>query len=430
MEIALTIGFAVVFFLLIMVSVGLHEIGHMVPARIFGVRVPQYFIGFGPRIFSRTVGETEYGLKAFPLGGYVRLLGMYPPASPHKGRRSRLGEFADEARAVEWDEITDKDVHDQRLLFQKKTWQRIVIMASGPAMNILVCFVLMWGVIGGYGTYQAQPVIATVSACVKPATTVDQTCGPADPASPAAQAGLKPGDRVVAFNGVQISSYDQLTSLIRANLDGEARLQVIRDGVTIDLPVVHTMINQVADTWDPSATVAAGFMGVTPTSELVRGGPGDVIRTMGTMIGQSAVALVKLPVSVWNVVVDMVQGHPRSATSPMSIVGASWVAGEVVTADGVAWQAKLVMFAMLLASINLFLAVFNLVPLPPLDGGHIAGAVYDRLRRAAAKLAHRKDPGPFDTAKLLPVAYGVTAFLLICGVALIVADIVSPLALT
>jgi len=133
---------------------------------------------------------------------------------------------------------------------------------------------------------------------------------------------------------------------------------------------------------------------------------------------------------VWNVVVDMVQGHPRSATSPMSIVGASWVAGEVVSADGVAWQAKLVMFAMLLASINLFLAIFNLVPLPPLDGGHIAGAVYDRLRRAAAKLAHRKDPGPFDTAKLLPVAYGVTAFLLICGVALIVADIVSPLALT
>jgi len=429
MSIAITIGFAIVFFVLIMVSVGLHEIGHMVPARLFGVRVPEYFIGFGPRIFSRKVGETEYGLKAFPLGGYVRLLGMYPPASPKAGKRSRLAEFADEARAVEWDEITEKDVADGRLLYQKKTWQKIVVMGAGPFMNLLICFLLLWAVIGAYGTYQAQPVIATVSACVKPANATDQTCAPTDPASPAAAAGLKPGDRVLSFNGVQITSYDQLTTLIRDNLDGAARIQVMRDGTVIDLPAVHTMVNQVADYWDPSTTVAAGFLGVTPTQELVRGGPAEVFPQMGQMIGQSVVALVKLPVSVWNVVVGMVEGQPRSDTSPMSIVGASWVAGEVVTADGVAWQAKLVLFAMLLASINLFLAVFNLVPLPPLDGGHIAGAIYDRLRRVAARLFGKKDPGPFDTAKLLPVAYGVTGFLLICGVALIVADIVSPLSL-
>ena len=429
MDVAITIGAAVVFFLLIMVSVGLHEIGHMAPARLFGVRVPQYSIGFGPKLWSRTFGDTEYALKAFPLGGSVRLLGMYPPASGRPSRWRRLGEWADSAREFEWDEISDIDVTAERLLFQKKVWQRVVIMASGPLMNLLICFVIMWCILGAYGMYQSQPVIAGVSACVKPVTATDQTCTAADPLSPAAAAGLRAGDRVVAFNGVAITSYDQLMSLIRANLDGEARITVERGGVAVELTPVHTMLNQVTDTWDPSVTVSAGFLGVTPTQELVRGGPVEALDQMGTMIGQSAVALVKLPMSVWNVMADLFAGKPRSQTSPMSIVGASWVAGEVVTAEGVDWQAKVVMFASLLASINLFLAVFNFVPLPPLDGGHILGAAWDGLRRLWARLRRKDMPRPFDTAKLLPVAYVVTVFLILCGVALIVADIVSPLRL-
>jgi membrane-associated protease RseP (regulator of RpoE activity) len=150
---------------------------------------------------------------------------------------------------------------------------------------------------------------------------------------------------------------------------------------------------------------------------------------MWTMTRQSAVALAKFPVSVYYVAADMVTGQPRSISSPMSIVGASWIAGEAVTSDGVAEEAKVVMFASLLASINLFLAIFNLVPLPPLDGGHIAGALYEWLRRKAARLRGKLDPGPFDTAKLLPVAYGMWAFLLLCGIVLIVADVVNPLRL-
>ena len=427
MDVLVTIVAALAFFLLIMVSVGLHEIGHMVPARLFGVRVPQYSIGFGPKIWSKTKGETEYALKWFPLGGSVRLLGMYPPASGRPSRWRRLGEWADSAREYEWEEISDADVAGKRLLFQKKVWQRVIIMASGPLMNLLICFVIMWCVLGTYGTVQSQPVIASVSACVKPAGATDPACTPADPLSPAAASGMRAGDRVVEFNGVAINTYDQLTSLIRANLDGEARVTVLRDGVRVELTPVHTMIAQVADTWDPSATVSAGFLGVTPTQALVQGGPVEAIGQMGTMIGQSAVALVKLPVSVWNVVADMVTGKPRDLASPVSIVGASWVAGEVITADNVDWQAKIVLFASLLASVNLFLAVFNFVPLPPLDGGHILGAAWDGVRRGWAKLRGRAMPSPFDTAKLLPVAYAVTGFLLICGVVLIVADIISPL---
>ena len=143
----------------------------------------------------------------------------------------------------------------------------------------------------------------------------------------------------------------------------------------------------------------------------------------------SPVAIVQFPAKVWNVVVDLVTGAPRDIYGPMSIVGASRVAGEIIASDAVTWQSKAVMFASLLASVNLFLAVFNLVPLPPLDGGHMAGALWEWLRRQVARLRKQPDPGPFDTARLLPWAYGVGALLLLSGVVLIVADIISPMQL-
>jgi membrane-associated protease RseP (regulator of RpoE activity) len=418
----------VLFFLFIIVSVALHEIGHMAPAKRFGVRVPRYFVGFGPTIWSKTVGETEYGVKAFPLGGFVQLMGMYPPESKRADKPSRLAEFANLARAEEWEQITPEDVAGNRLLYQKKTWQKVVTMFGGPFMNILIAFVIFSAVYMFYGSYQSSTELAYVAPCV-PAQADATTCAATDPLTPAAAAGLKAGDKIVAFNGVEITSYAQLTGLIRANLDHEAAITVERDGRRVELTPVNTRVTQVADQWDPSATVAAGWLGVTPKTELVKGTPLDALSAMGTMTGQSLVALAKFPVSVVSVVADMVQGKERSASSPMSIVGASVVAGEVASADGIDVGAKAAMFAQLLGSINLFLAIFNLVPLPPLDGGHIAGALYEWLRRKGAKLLRRPDPGFFDTAKLLPVAYAVGGFLMLCGVVLILADIVNPLSI-
>jgi membrane-associated protease RseP (regulator of RpoE activity) len=429
MDLLATIATAIGFFLLIMVSVALHEVGHMVPAKLFGVKVPRYFVGFGPTIKSWKKGETEYGLKAFPLGGFVQLLGMYPPGSKRYGKPSRLMELADAARAAEWEDISEEDVARERLVYQKKTWQKIVMMFGGPFMNILLAFLMFWGVTACYGMMRATPTIYYVQECVKSASDTSTTCNAADPATPAAQAGLKAGDKIVAFNGVEITSYEQLTGLIRGNLDGEAKIAVEREGQRVELTPVHTMINQVADEWDPTATVAAGFLGVVPTQVRVYGGPLDAISDMWTMTKQSVVAIAKFPVSVWFVAVDMFTGQERSLSSPMSIVGASWIAGEAVASDQIDAGAKVALFAQLLASINLFLAIFNLVPLPPLDGGHIAGAIYEWVRRKAAKLRGKADPGPFDTAKLLPVAYTMFAFLTLCGVILIVADIVNPLQL-
>lgn len=414
--------FAILFFALLMASVALHEVGHMWPAKAFGVKVPKYFVGFGKTLWSIRRGDTEYGIKLFPLGGFVQLLGMYPPHNPD-AKPSRLQRWADEVRGVEWDDITPAD--HGRLFYEKPTWQKLIIMAGGPMMNILICFLLLWAVMGLHGTWQPQTQVSRIQPCVIVEAREDMTCRATDPKSPAADAGLRAGDVIVEFNGTPVRDYPQLGQLIRANMDGELRLVVQRDGVRTDLTPTHTRISGVPDRLDPSKRVPAGWLGVYPEYELVKGTPVDVVSTMWTMTEQSVVALSQFPVKVWNVVADMMAGKPRDVNGPISIVGASVVAGEVASSDNPVTE-KVILFASLLASVNLFLALFNFVPLPPLDGGHIAGALYEWLRRAWARLRGRPDPGPVDTAKLLPVAYAVGAFLLLCGVVLIVADIISP----
>ncbi len=425
MTTALTALFGVLFFLAMMGCVALHEVGHMVPAKLFGVKVPKYFVGFGRTLWSTRRGETEYGVKLFPLGGFVQLLGMYPPRRPG-ARDSALQRLADDARDYEWKDITADDQRGRRLFYQQSTPKKLVMMAGGITMNLLLAFLLLWGVSAIHGNVRTQTTVASIQGCIIATQRADLTCQPADQKSPAAIAGLQPGDKIVAFNGVPIADYKQLTGLIRANLDREADLVVERNGVRTPLAPTHTLVMNVPDTLDPSKTVQAGWLGVRPTATLVKGGPVEVLGDMGDMTAQSLVALAQLPVKTWNVVADIVGGKQRDVTSPISVVGASVAAGQVASdaeipiADRAAW------FVSLLASVNLFLALFNLVPLPPLDGGHILGALYEAARRAVASLFRRADPGPADTAKMLPVAYVVGGFLLLCGVVLIVADIVSP----
>lgn len=420
-----TVGFGLLFFALLMASVALHEVGHMVPAKLFGVKVPKYFVGFGRTLWSTRRGDTEYGIKAFPLGGFVQLLGMYPPANP-TARQTALTRFADDVRAVEWDDITEAD--HGRLLYAKPVWQKVVVMAGGITMNLVLCFVLLWGVVGLHGVVRTQTTLASVSQCVVTEQRADDTCLPTDELTPAWQAGLRAGDRIVAFNGTEVSGYRQLSDLIRGNLDREVTLVVERDGSRVTLPTVRTRIMPVADRLDPSRSVPAGWLGVSPQLALEKGGPADVLRDMGDWTEASLVALVRFPISVWNVGVDLVTGQPRDIYGPISILGASTIAGEVAASEASVAD-KAATFASLLASINLFLALFNLVPLPPLDGGHIVGALYEGAKRRIFRMLGRPDPGHADTARMVPIAYAVGAFLLLAGVVLIVADIVSPMKL-
>lgn len=431
MSALVAIAGGLLFFALIIASVALHEVGHMVPAKLFGVKVTEYFVGFGKTLWSRRRGETEYGLKAIPLGGYVRLVGMYPPArGDDRVKAVAMGPFqqlSESARSAEWEEITPED--EGRLFYQKKTWQKLIIMACGPLMNVLLAFMIFLGITGIHGVYRSQLDVAAVSECVIPASRAEQTCQPGDPKTPAHQMGIRPGDHILSFNGVEPRDWNHFSDLIRDNLDNPATVVVERGGEQVTLGPVNTVVTGVRDKWNPRQTVEAGFLGVTPTSELERGGPVTVARDMWDMSLQSGAALLRFPVLVWNTAADLVTGKERDIYGPMSIVGASRTAGDIAATDQISAGDKLATLFSLLGSVNLFVALFNFVPLPPLDGGHIMGALYEAVRRRLARLFGRPDPGPFDTTRLLPIAYVVGGFVMVAGVVLIIADVFDPIRL-
>jgi membrane-associated protease RseP (regulator of RpoE activity) len=432
-----TLG-VVLFALGIAASIGLHEVGHLVPAKKFGVKVTQYFVGFGRTVWSTRRGETEYGLKAVPLGGYVKLIGMLPPdpgeTDPRRVRRSNTGMFTQlisDARATEYELVTEAD--EDRLFYKLPWWKKVIVMAGGPTVNLVLAFLLFAAVFMIHGAAQTTTTIDEVSDCVVAVTedTVDteqRACTAADPVAPAKEAGIEPGDQVVSFNGTPVTSWDQFSGLIRANDDGAATIVVERDGEQVTTRTNTTVSPRPTSAEDPRL-VEVGFLGVVPEVELVQQGPGFVVATMGEYTWETLKALSQLPVKVYDVGQAALGLEERADDSPMSVVGASRVAGEVASEHEVPVADRFFLLLTLLGGVNLFVGMFNFIPLLPLDGGHIAGALYEALRRGLARIFRRPDPGYFDTAKLLPVAYVMASVILVMSVILIYADIVAPVQL-
>ncbi len=418
----------------IAVSIGLHEVGHLVPAKKFGVKVTQYFVGFGNTVWSRRKGETEYGLKAVPLGGYVKLVGMLPPGKhdePGKIRKSNTGLFTQiisDARAAEYELVEPGD--DERLFYRLPWWKKVIVMSGGPVVNLVLAFLLFGGVFMLYGVLQPTTRVADVSDCVIAASEADptRTCTDEDPVAPAKQAGLQEGDEIVAMNGVEVTSWEQLTELIRSNRDGAATITYVRDGEQ-QTTTTNTMVSPRPDLEDTGKYVEVGFLGVQPDLVRERQGPVFVVTTMADYTWRTVEALGTLPVKLWEVGKAALGITDRADDSPMSVVGASRVAGEMTSDDRVPVNDRLVSVVMLLGGVNLFVGMFNFIPLLPLDGGHIAGALYEAVRRGFARLFGRPDPGYFDVAKLLPVAYVMAGVILVMSVVLIYADIVAPVRL-
>lgn len=433
----------VLFVVAILASIGLHELGHLIPARAFGGKVTQYFIGFGPTVWSTRRGETEVGLKAIPFGGYVKIVGMLPPAAEDLGerlpdgslkvRKSNTGMFAQlvsDARAAEWELVGPGD--EDRLFYKMTWWRKVVVMAGGPTVNLLIAFALFSIIFGAYGLRErvvdgGRPVLEEVSQCVIPYADQRTACRAGDPESPAAKAGLRPGDEITSFNGTAVTSWDQLKGLVRENEDGAATIGYLRDGVAHTASTNTTV--EARPTSESDATLReVGFLGVSPTTHVAvtRGGPLFTLRQMGTMTKDSVVALVHLPVKVWGVAKAIVGVSPREPDSPVSIVGGGRIAGETASAKDFPLAEKAVALLGLVAGFNLFIGLFNFVPLLPLDGGHIASALWEAVRRGLARLRHAPDPGYVDAARLLPVAYVVASALLVMGLVLIVGDLVVP----
>jgi membrane-associated protease RseP (regulator of RpoE activity) len=416
-------------------SIGLHEIGHLVPGKLYNVKITQYFVGFGRTIWSRRRGETEYGLKAIPLGGYVKLVGMLPPApdqDPDKAVASNTGIFAQlvsDARSAEYEHVDPAD-HD-RLFYRLPWWKRVVIMGSGVAINLVLAAILFGSVFMGYGITEATTTVATVSQCVK-VVEVDHEAGPctsADPVTPAVKAGLRPGDRIVAFNGTTITSYSELQRLIRANEAGRAELVVERGGKQLTLHT-NTTLNGLPSATDPTKTVDAGFLGIKPAGHRVRQGVGYVVEFMADGTWETLKAIGAMPQKVYHVSRAALGLEKRDVNSPMSVVGAGRVAGEFASDTRSSVADRFFSVVLLLGGLNLFLGLINLVPLPPFDGAGIATTLYEAARRGFARLLGRPDPGTVDAARLLPVTYVVASLLLLMTVILVYADIVAPVSVS
>ena len=425
-------GLGVVLFVVgVAASIGLHELGHMVPAKKFGVKVTQYFIGFGRTVWSRRRGETEYGVKAIPLGGYVKLVGMLPPGrddEPGRLRKSNTGMFTQlisDARAAEYESVEPGD--EERLFYRLTWWKKAIVMSGGPMVNLVLAFLLFGGVFMLHGVLEPKTAVDDVSDCVIAASeaTPDRTCTDADPLAPAKRAGLEHGDQILAFNGTEVTSWEQLTELIRANDDGNATIVYERDGEH-RTTTTNTTVSPRRSLDDTDEFVEVGFLGVTPEFVLEKKGPVYVVTTMGDYTWQTLEALGTLPIKLWHVGRAAVGLEDRADDSPMSVVGASRVAGEISSDHEIPLGDRFIGLVMLLGAINLFVGMFNFIPLLPLDGGHIAGALYEAVRRAFAKVFRRPDPGYFDVARLLPVAYVMAGAILLMSVVLIYADIVAP----
>ncbi|MFE3451467.1 M50 family metallopeptidase [Nonomuraea sp. NPDC059194] len=422
----------VIFAVGLMASIALHELGHLVPAKLFGVRVTQYMVGFGGTMWSRRRGETEYGIKWIPFGGYIRMIGMLPPRpgdDPTKLRRASTGPFQgliDTARDVAQEEVGPGD--EERVFYRKKWWQKVIIMFGGPLMNFVLAFVLFAVLLVGIGLPGLSPVVSPdTNACVIPHGQTRTVCTAGDQPTPAAKAGMKAGDTIVAFNGVKVSTWEEITQKIRKNGPGPVKVGIVRDGRPMTLGV--TLIGREAID-DPTAkTKGEGFLGVMATKVYQQQSFGTVLGYMATLTGHVAESLVNLPqrmVGVWQAAFS---GEERDPNGPIGVVGAGRIGGEIA-ASGLPVKDKLFQLVNLLAGFNLAIGMFNLIPLLPLDGGHIAGGLWEGLKRAYARVMRRPEPGYVDIAKVLPLTYALAMVMIVMAGLLVYADLVNPIRLS
>jgi len=384
----------------ILFSIALHELGHLATAKLFGMKATQYFIGFGPRLWSFRRGETEYGVKAIPAGGYVKIVGM-----------------------TDLEDLEPQD--EDRAFWRQPAPQRAVVLSAGSAMHFLLALVLFAIALIAVGvrTGESTTVVDVVSDCV-PATATDE-CGTDDPRAPAILAGVRPGDRVVSFAGEPVTGWEEFTRRVRASAPGALPLVVERDGAIVDLSVSVVRVER-PDLDDPERTVEVGALGLAPREKIRRYGVLPGLRKTMTAMGDSFTgtgkALVNLPSSIPKLVKASFGDGERDQQGAVSLIAAGQIAGSAAKAGLIAE------FIALIASLNVFIGVFNLLPLLPLDGGHLAILGYEQGRKRVYGLIGRPDPGRVDLRKLLPVAYTFIIFLVALQVLVLYADIADPIA--
>jgi membrane-associated protease RseP (regulator of RpoE activity) len=407
----------VAFVVALLVSVMLHEAGHFFTARRFGMKATQFFVGFGPTVWSTKRGETEYGVKAVPAGGFVKIIGM---------------------TTLEPVEPGDED----RVFYKQSTGRKTVVLAAGSTMHFIICIVLLFGTLVAFGVPDPTAAVLSKPAACLPVSLTDATkvvpsqdldksgqCAAGTVAGVAAAAGLQSGDQVVSANGTKITDYVTFQKLIRASA-GKPLAVVVKRGDATRMLQLTPVATERSDLNDPKKILTVGAIGVSPDNTYLKqvgllGAFPETGRQLGTLITGTYDTITKKLGTLGSV-----YSKDRDRTGFVGVIGVSRVSGEVFSAP-IPFKNTLVVFLFLLAGLNLFVGVFNLLPLLPLDGGHIAVVWFEALRDRVRRLrGHVGEIQRVDYNRLMPVTFAVVLLFAGFSLWLLGADIVNPIRLS
>ncbi len=394
------------FVLALMLAILFHEGGHFATAKLFGMKVERFFIGFGRTLWSTTRGDTEYGIKALPLGGFCKIAGM----SPHEGdsnfleaeRRPRRGDAA-VAEQPQPERPAPDPTPVERMFYSKPAWQRAIVLAAGSITHFVVALLLIYALLVAIGlqinTNRISEVVPTAPNGAK---------------APAAAAGLRAGDRVVEVDGRAVGDFEALRSAFAGTAGRSVRLVYERDGKRHETTIVPVPVRD--------GDQVRGFLGVRGTLEKRRFGPVKGAGESGRLFWAATSGSVKGLGQIIPGLGDRLRPPPSAAPSggggggdsgggPVGIIGIARFAGEAVAANE--WVA----FLLLLIQFNVFVGLFNLLPIPPMDGGYLGFVVWEKLTGRMV-----------DLRKVAPIAAVIVGLLLMLTVGLVWLDITNPIA--
>jgi membrane-associated protease RseP (regulator of RpoE activity) len=382
----------------LLVSVMIHEAGHYLTAKKFGMKVTEFFVGFGKKIWSVTKGETEFGLKAIPAGGYCKIVGMTPR-----------------------EELSPADA--DRAFIKASVPQRLIVLGAGSFLHFVIGFVLLFVLFASVGITSLTNQVERVSECIP--QTANEVCSAKSVPSPAKNAGIIAGDKIVKVNGLSYQEWSEVVEVIRSSAGKQLDITIDRNGSLINILV--TPASRELDGKE------IGVLGVVNQVGTITYGPLTAIAKGGSftidILQNSVTALISLPSKIPDLVNQTFGNQERDPEGLVGVVGVARVSGETAETKALTTREKIATFILIIASLNIFVGMFNLLPLLPLDGGHMAVAIADGVRNTRAKAKGLAKPAPFDVERLTPITMVVFVVMASLSLLLLTADILNPIRL-
>ena len=384
------------FVIALLLSVMIHEAGHYLTAKKFGMKVTEFFLGFGQKIWSTQRGETEFGVKVIPAGGYCRIVGM-------------------SAR----EELSPAD--SDRAFIKSSVGRRLIVLGAGSFLHFVIGFILLLLLFSTAGVTSVTSTVEKVSECIP--QTATEICSAKSTPSPAKNVGILAGDKITKVDGISYKEWTDVVKKIRASAGKQLEVTIERNGMPINILV--TPAGRDVD------GKVIGVLGVVNKVGTVTYGAGEATvkasKFTGEILQNSITSLISLPAKIPDLVKQTFGGQKRDAQGLVGVVGVARVSGETANTKVLTTREKIATFILIIASLNLFVGMLNMLPLLPLDGGHMAVALADGLRNFLARRRGLPKPAPFDVERLTPITMAVFVLMAGLSILLLAADIFNPI---